>query len=209
MFFVYSGFQFFNLCRSWKRREYETKFVGNKTAIYRWNRFSVCLLFLSNSLFFVSFLRLSNLSRTQEQAGSMPSTQVVAPSPSDNRDGSEKVRAFDKRTHRHKPFDHQRFVSVLRCIRHAQLRDLVEVWALTAECSPPACECSPPDRNRSIFFIQIFVDLLFIYLFLFHTAPIARNSRQNPYILIWLGAGRRAAGGRDSVKLHRTLSHTS
>ena len=38
---------------------------------------------------------------------------------------------------------------------------------------------------------------------------IARNSRQNPYILIWLGAGRRTAGGRESVKLHRTFSHTS
>ena len=43
----------------------------------------------------------------------------------------------------------------------------------------------------------------------FQTWAIARNSRQNPYILIWLGAGRRTAGGRDSVKLHRTLSHTS
>ena len=36
-----------------------------------------------------------------------------------------------------------------------------------------------------------------------------RLHRQNPYILIWLGAGRRTAGGRDSIKLHRTLSHTS
>ena len=43
-----------------------------------------------------------------------------------NRDGSEKVRTFVKRTHRHKPFDLQRFVSVL-WFRHAQLRDLVEV----------------------------------------------------------------------------------
>ena len=38
---------------------------------------------------------------------------------------------------------------------------------------------------------------------------IARNSRQNPYILIWLGPDRRTAGGRDSVKQHQTLSHTS
>ena len=55
----------------------------------------IALLFvfsLSNSLFFVSFLRLSNLSHTQQQAGSMPSTQAVAPSPSHNSDGSEKVR---------------------------------------------------------------------------------------------------------------------
>ena len=62
----------------------------------------------------------------QEQAGSMPSTQAAAPSPSHNRHGSEKMRTFDKRTHHHKPFVRQRFVSVL-WLRHAQLRDLVEV----------------------------------------------------------------------------------
>ena len=33
--------------------------------------------------------------------------QAVAPSPGHSRDGSEKVQTFDKRTHRHKPFDHQ------------------------------------------------------------------------------------------------------
>ena len=125
---------------------------------------------LSNSLVFVSFLR-SDRSHKPEQAGSMPSTQAVAPRPSHNRDGREKVRTFDKITHRHKPFYRQRFVSVL-WLRHAQLHDLVEVWALMGECSPPVrecslpvCECSlpvrecsPPDRNRSIFFVQIFVD---------------------------------------------------
>ena len=58
--------------------------------------------------------------------GSMPSTKAVTPTPSYNRDSSEKVRTFDRRTHRHKPFDRQRFVSVL-FLRHAQLRDLVEV----------------------------------------------------------------------------------
>ena len=43
----------------------------------------IALLFvfsLSNSLFFVSFLRLSDLSHTQEQAGSMPWIQAVATS---------------------------------------------------------------------------------------------------------------------------------
>ena len=43
----------------------------------------IALLFvfsLSNSLFFVSFLCLSDLSHTQEQAGSMPWMQAVAPS---------------------------------------------------------------------------------------------------------------------------------
>ena len=109
---------------------------------------------LSNSLFFVSFLCLSDLSHTQEQAGSMPWMQAVAPSPSYNRDGSETVRTFNKRTHRHKPFDLQRFVSVL-WFRHAQLRDLVEVWALPGECSPPVRECSPPDRNRPIFSFKL------------------------------------------------------
>ena len=120
----------------------------------------IALLFvfsLSNSLFFVSFLRLSDLSHTQEQAENMPWMQAVAPSPSNKRDGSEKVRTFDKRTHRHKPFDLQRFVSVL-WLRHAQLHDLAEVWDLTGECSPPVRECSPPDRNRPIFFVQTFVD---------------------------------------------------
>ena len=143
----------------------ETKFVGNKTAIYSRNRSSLCLLLVFlNSLVFVSFLRLSELSHRQEQGGSMPSTQAVAPRPGDSRDGSAKVRSFDKRTHRHKPFDRQRFVSGL-WLRHAQLRDFVEVWALTGECSPPVreCsppvrECSPPDWNWSIFFVQTFVD---------------------------------------------------
>ena len=51
---------------------------------------------LSNSLFFESFLRLSDLSHRQEQAGSMPSTQAIPPSPGHNSEGSEKVRTFDK-----------------------------------------------------------------------------------------------------------------
>ena len=68
---------------------------------------------LSNSLFFVSFLRLPDRSHAQEQAGSMPLTQAVAPIPSHNRIGSEKVQTFNTRTHRNKPFDRVRFVSVL------------------------------------------------------------------------------------------------
>ena len=54
----------------------------------------IALLFvfsLANSLF-VCFLCLSDLSQTQKQARSMHSTQVVAPSPSHNRDGSVEVR---------------------------------------------------------------------------------------------------------------------
>ena len=111
-----------NLTTSYMERK-ETRFVGNKTE----STVEVALLFVfssSNSLLFVSFLRLSDLSHTQEQAGSMPSTQPVTPSPSRNRDGSDKVRRFDKSTHRHKPFDCQRIVSVL-WLRHAQLRDLI------------------------------------------------------------------------------------
>ena len=93
------------------------------------------VFFLSNSLVFVFFLRLSDQSRTQEQAGSMPSTKAAAPRLSHNRDGSEKVRKLDKRTHRHKPFDRQRFASVL-WLRNGQLRDSFEVCALTGEyCS--------------------------------------------------------------------------
>ena len=70
-----------NLTTSYFDRK-ETKFVGNKTAIYP----SKLLFWLSslcqNSPFLVSFLRLTDLSHTQEQAGSMPSTQAVAPSAS-------------------------------------------------------------------------------------------------------------------------------
>ena len=62
----------------------------------------------------------------QQQARSMPSTLVAAPSPSHNRDSSGKVRMFNKKTQHHKPFDRQKFVSIL-WLRHAQLRDLVEV----------------------------------------------------------------------------------
>ena len=83
---------------------------------------------LSNSLVFVSFLHSSDRSHTHEQTGNMPSTQAVAPSRSHNRDGSEKVRTFGKRPHRHKPFDRQRFVSVLQLwLRHTQLRNLLSV----------------------------------------------------------------------------------
>ena len=112
-------------CTMSQLRTSSAKFVNNKTAIYRRNLSSVCLLFVKLALL-CAFFCLSGLSHTQEQAGNMPWMQAVAPSPSYNRDGSEKVRTFDKRTHRHKPFDLQRFVSVL-WFRHAQLRDLVEV----------------------------------------------------------------------------------
>ena len=115
------GGQVRNITTSYFKRK-ETKFVGNKTAIYGQNRSSLCLLFvkLARLCVFSSFIRPIT------QAGSMPSTQAVEPSPSHNRDGCEKVRTFVKRTHRHKHFDRQSFVSVL-WLRHAQLRDLVEV----------------------------------------------------------------------------------
>ena len=60
----------------------------------------IALLFvfsLSNSLFFVSFLHLSDLSHTQEQAGSMPWMQAVAPSPSHN--GGAPQAYYDRRRH--------------------------------------------------------------------------------------------------------------
>ena len=141
------GGQVHNLTTSSFRRK-EAKFVGKKTAIYRRNRSSVCLLFVKLALLCVFFFVYPTSSHTQKHAGRVPSTQAVAPSPSHNRDGSEKVWTFDKRAHRHKPFDRQRFVSIL-WLRHAQLRDLVEVWALTGECSPPIRECSPPVRECS------------------------------------------------------------
>ena len=52
----------------------------------------LCVFPFSKSLVFVSFLRLSDRSHTQEQAGSIPSKEAVAPGPSHNKDGSEKVR---------------------------------------------------------------------------------------------------------------------
>ena len=119
----------------------ETKFVGNKTAIYGCNRSSFCLLFVKLARLCV-FSSLIRRSHTQEQAGSMPSTQAVAPSSSHNRDDSEKVRTFNKRTHRHKPFDRQRFVSVL-WLRHAQLRHL--------DLNQPIFFCSNFCRFRSEF----------------------------------------------------------
>ena len=113
----------------------ETKFVGNKTAIYSRNRSSLCLFFVKLTLLcvFSSFIRPITCPRASREHAFR---QAVTPSPSHYRDGSEKVRTFDKRTHHHKRFDRQRSVSVL-WLRHAQLRDLVEVWALTGECSPP------------------------------------------------------------------------
>ena len=143
-----------NLTTSYFERK-ETKFVGNKTAIYGRNRSSLGLLFvkLARLCVFSSFIQPISYARASRE---MPSTQAVAPSPSHNRAGSEKVRPFNKRTHRHKPIDHQKLVNVLR-LCHTQLRDLVKVLALTGECSPPVRESSLPDRNRSIFFVQTFV----------------------------------------------------
>ena len=119
------------------------------------------VFFLSNSLVFVSFLSLSDRSYTQDQAASMPSTQAVAPSLSHatTETGVRRCEHWTKEpiAANRKPFGRQRFVSVL-WLHHAQLRDLVEVWALTGECSSPVRGYSPPDWNRSIFFVQTFVD---------------------------------------------------
>ena len=139
---------------------------------------------LPNSLFFVSFLRLSDRSHTQEQAGSTPLTQAVAPSPSHNRDGSEKVRTFDKRTHHHKPFDRQRFVSVL-WLRHAQRRDLVEVMSFffplandhvcmldtvtgNLEVNSVSSLSDQWEIRTSFTFFSFFETLLYNYCFLYH-----------------------------------------
>ena len=88
-------------------------------------------------------LQLSDLSDMQEQARTMPSTPAVLPSPGHNIDSSEKVRTFDKELITTNHFHCRRFVRVL-WLRHAELHNLVEIRALTGECSPP-------DRNRSIF----------------------------------------------------------
>ena len=106
---------------------------------------------LSNSLVFVSFLCLSNLSHRQEQGGSMSSMQVVEQSPGHTRDGSEKVRTFDKRTLRHKLFDRQRFVSV-SWLRHAQLRNLVEVWALMGDFAASSRVLAA--RSKPVYFFR-------------------------------------------------------
>ena len=68
---------------------------------------------LSNPLVCVPFLHLSDQSDKQEKARSLNLTLAKASSPSHNRDGNKKARTFDKRTHHHKDFDRQRFVSAL------------------------------------------------------------------------------------------------
>ena len=105
----------------------ETKFVGNKTAIYGRSLSSLFLVSVKLAHLCV-FLRVADLSHRQEQGGSMPSTQAVIPSPGHSAETVVRrpVQTFDKRSHRHKPFDRQRFVSVW-CLRHAQMPDLVEV----------------------------------------------------------------------------------
>ena len=79
----------------------------------------------------------------------MPSTQAVEPSPSHNRDGSEKVRTFDKRTHRHKPFSRQRFVSACGygTVNYAILSKY-ELLRATAR----------RQIGTGLFFVQTFVD---------------------------------------------------
>ena len=118
----------------------------------------IALLFvfsLSNSLFFVSFLRLSDLSHTQEQAGSMPWMQAVAPSPSHNRDGSEKVRTFDKRTHRHKPLRspkiHERLVVTTRSTARSCRSMSSYGWVLAASSRVLAARSEPAYFFRSNF----------------------------------------------------------
>ena len=91
----------------------------------------------SKSLCFTSSLRQTRSSlrlffvyptdhMCKSKPGALRSMQAEAPSPSHNRNGSEKMRTFDKSTHHQKPFDRRRFVSVL-WLRHAQLRDLGEL----------------------------------------------------------------------------------
>ena len=134
----------------------ETKFVGNKTAIYGRNRSSLCLLFVKLALLcvFSSFIRLIIYARASREHA-FDASGSANPEPQQRRQWEG--AGFDKRTHRRKPFDRQRFVSVL-WLHHAQLRDLVEVWALTGGCLPPVRECSPPDRNCSFFFVQTCLD---------------------------------------------------
>ena len=136
------GVHVHNLTTSYFERK-GTKLVGNKTAIYRRNLSSVCIFFVKLALLcvFSLFIQPITYARARrEHAFDASGTDK----PSHNKEGSEKVSTFDKRTNRHKPFGRQRFVSVLWLWR-AQLRDLVKLSAVTGERSPP-------DRNRSIFF---------------------------------------------------------
>ena len=149
--FRFSGGHVHNVTTSHFERK-ETKFVSNKRAIYHRNRSSVCLLFVKLALLCVFSLFIRPITYTRaNREHALDASGSSKPELQQRRqwDGAN-VR---QRTHRHKPFDLQRFVSVL-WFRHAQLRDLVEVWALTGECSPPVRDCSPPDRNRPIFFVQ-------------------------------------------------------
>ena len=68
-----------NLTTSYFERK-ETKFVGNKTAIYRRNRSSVCLLFVKLALLcvFFSFISTDHICKSKPGACIQRSTQAVA-----------------------------------------------------------------------------------------------------------------------------------
>ena len=103
-----------NLTTSYFERK-ETDLVRNKTAIYCRNRSSVCLFFVKLALLcvFSSFTWSIAYARLSlEHAFNASGT--AKPEPQQGRQFRiSKVRTFDKRTLRHKPFDLQRFVSDL------------------------------------------------------------------------------------------------
>ena len=153
-----------NLTTSYFERK-ETKFVGNKTAIYCRNRSSVCLLFVKLALVrvFSSFIRpITYTTASREHASDASSSAKPEPQQRRQCEGANVRQKNPSPQTLRFPL---RFVSVL-WVRHAQLRDLVEVWAVTGECSPPVRECLPPDRNRPIFFffVQTFVDFALSFL---------------------------------------------
>ena len=148
-----------NLTTSYFERK-ESKFVSNKTAIYRQNCSSLCILFvkLAPLCVYSSFIRpITYAKASREHAFDAGGSTKLKPQQR-RQWGGVNVRQKNQITQILKlPKIWYRFVRLL-WLCHAQLRDLVEVWALTDECSPPVGKCSPQDRTRSISFVQTFVN---------------------------------------------------
>ena len=82
---------------------------------------------------------------------------VLTPSQMSDIAGHEKARTLYKRTHRHKPFDHQRFLSGL-WLRHAQLRAILSKYEVL-QASARASSRVLADRSELVYiFVQTFVD---------------------------------------------------
>ena len=134
----------------------QTKFVGNETVIYGWNRSSLCLLFvkLARLCVFSSLIRPITYARASREHV-FDASGRAKPEPQQRRqwEGANVRQKNPSPQTLRSPMIRERLV-VTTCSTVRSCRSMSSY----GECLPPLRECSSPDWNRSIFFVQTFVD---------------------------------------------------